>query len=120
MSTNQVDVRQRIRRFPAVAGVYYCMALSLYPEAACEEVSTAGRVTRIRMVAMLLLVAAWVAQIQGTATFRWATLVFLLASGLVLGVPRRASSLLLLLVLAVVAAFGMDLVFRSFLDVILP
>ena len=29
---------QRIRRFPAVAGVYYCMALSLYPEAAYEEV----------------------------------------------------------------------------------
>ncbi|MCM0610251.1 MAG: transposase domain-containing protein [Ideonella sp. WA131b] len=25
---------QRIRRFPAVAGVYYTMALSLYPEAA--------------------------------------------------------------------------------------
>lgn len=29
---------QRIRSFPAVAGVYYCMALSLYPEAAYEEV----------------------------------------------------------------------------------
>lgn len=29
---------QRQRRFPAVAGVYYCMALSLYPEAAYEEV----------------------------------------------------------------------------------
>lgn len=29
---------QRIRRFPAVAGVYYAMALSLYPEAAYEEV----------------------------------------------------------------------------------
>ena len=29
---------ERIRRFPAVAGVYYCMALSLYPEAAYEEV----------------------------------------------------------------------------------
>lgn len=29
---------QRIRRFPAVAGVYYTMALSLYPEAAYEEV----------------------------------------------------------------------------------
>lgn len=29
---------QRIRRFPAVVGVYYCMALSLYPEAAYEEV----------------------------------------------------------------------------------
>ena len=29
---------QRVRRFPAVAGVYYCMALSLYPEAAYEEV----------------------------------------------------------------------------------
>jgi hypothetical protein len=29
---------QRIRRFPAVAGVYYCMALSLYPEAAYEQV----------------------------------------------------------------------------------
>lgn len=29
---------QRIRKFPAVAGVYYCMALSLYPEAAYEEV----------------------------------------------------------------------------------
>ena len=28
----------RIRSFPAVAGVYYCMALSLYPEAAYEEV----------------------------------------------------------------------------------
>lgn len=28
---------QRIRRFPAVAGVYYSMALSLYPEAAYEE-----------------------------------------------------------------------------------
>jgi hypothetical protein len=28
---------QRVRRFPAVAGVYYCMALSLYPEAAYEE-----------------------------------------------------------------------------------
>ena len=29
---------QRVRGFPAVAGVYYCMALSLYPEAAYEEV----------------------------------------------------------------------------------
>ena len=29
---------QRTRSFPAVAGVYYCMALSLYPEAAYEEV----------------------------------------------------------------------------------
>ena len=29
---------QRIRRFPAVAGVYYTMALSLYPQAAYEEV----------------------------------------------------------------------------------
>jgi hypothetical protein len=27
-----------VRSFPAVAGVYYCMALSLYPEAAYEEV----------------------------------------------------------------------------------
>lgn len=96
------------------------MALSLYPEAAYEEVSTAGRVTGIRTVAMLLLMAAWVALMQGAATFRWATLLFLLASGLVLGVPRRASNLLLLLVVAVVVAFGMDLVFRSYLDVILP
>lgn len=32
---------QRIRSFPAVAGVYYCMALSLYPEAAYEEVFAA-------------------------------------------------------------------------------
>jgi hypothetical protein len=29
---------QRLRSFPAAAGVYYCMALSLYPEAAYEEV----------------------------------------------------------------------------------
>jgi len=29
---------QRVRSFPAVAGVYYCLALSLYPEAAYEEV----------------------------------------------------------------------------------
>jgi len=29
---------QRVRSFPAFAGVYYCMALSLYPEAAYEEV----------------------------------------------------------------------------------
>ena len=28
----------RVRRFPAVAGVYYCMALSAYPEAAYEDV----------------------------------------------------------------------------------
>lgn len=27
-----------VRRFPAVAGVYYCMALNLYPEAAYEDV----------------------------------------------------------------------------------
>ena len=32
---------QRIRSFPAVAGVYYVMALSLYPEAAYEEVFAA-------------------------------------------------------------------------------
>jgi len=32
---------QRMRRFPAVAGVYYSMALSLYPEAAYEEVFAA-------------------------------------------------------------------------------
>ena len=32
---------QRIRGFPAVAGVYYCMSLSLYPEAAYEEVFAA-------------------------------------------------------------------------------
>ena len=32
---------QRIRGFPAVAGVYYCMALSLYPDAAYEEVFAA-------------------------------------------------------------------------------
>jgi len=29
---------QRVRSFPAVAGIYYCMAVSLYPEAAYEEV----------------------------------------------------------------------------------
>ena len=29
---------QRVRSFAAVAGAYYCMALSLYPEAAYEEV----------------------------------------------------------------------------------
>lgn len=29
---------QRLRAFPAVVGVYYCIALSLYPEAAYEEV----------------------------------------------------------------------------------
>lgn len=29
---------RRIRSFPAIAGVYYCVALSLYPEAAYEEV----------------------------------------------------------------------------------
>lgn len=29
---------QRVRRFPAVVGAYYCMALNLYPEAAYEEV----------------------------------------------------------------------------------
>ena len=29
---------RRVRQFPAVAGVYYCMALSLYPEAAYEDV----------------------------------------------------------------------------------
>jgi len=29
---------QRIRSFPATVGVYYCMALSLYPEVAYEEV----------------------------------------------------------------------------------
>ena len=29
---------QRVRRFPAVVGAYYCIALSLYPEAAYEEV----------------------------------------------------------------------------------
>jgi hypothetical protein len=32
---------QRVRSFPAVVGVYYCMALSLYPEAAYEEVFAA-------------------------------------------------------------------------------
>lgn len=32
---------QRMRSFPAVAGAYYCMALSLYPEAAYEEVFAA-------------------------------------------------------------------------------
>jgi hypothetical protein len=32
---------QRIRRFPASAVAYYCMALSLYPEAAYEEVFAA-------------------------------------------------------------------------------
>jgi hypothetical protein len=31
----------RLRRFPAVVGVYYCIALSLYPEAAYEEVFAA-------------------------------------------------------------------------------
>ena len=29
---------QRVRRFPAAAGVYYCIALSLYPETAYEDV----------------------------------------------------------------------------------
>ncbi|SMC23210.1 Insertion element 4 transposase N-terminal, partial [Andreprevotia lacus DSM 23236] len=29
---------QRVRSFPALAGVYYCMALSLYPEASYEAV----------------------------------------------------------------------------------
>jgi hypothetical protein len=29
---------RRVRRFPAIAGVYYCMALSVYPEAAYEDV----------------------------------------------------------------------------------
>lgn len=32
---------QRLRAFPAVVGVYYCIALSLYPEAAYEEVFAA-------------------------------------------------------------------------------
>ena len=32
---------QRVRRFPAVVGVYYCIALSLYPEATYEEVFAA-------------------------------------------------------------------------------
>ena len=32
---------QRLRSFPAVVGVYYCIALSLYPEAAYEEVFAA-------------------------------------------------------------------------------
>jgi len=32
---------RRTRSFPAAAGVYYCMALSLYPEAAYEEVFAA-------------------------------------------------------------------------------
>ena len=32
---------QRLRSLPAVAGVYYCIALSLYPEAAYEEVFAA-------------------------------------------------------------------------------
>ena len=32
---------QRLRRFPAVVGVYYSIALSLYPEAAYEEVFAA-------------------------------------------------------------------------------
>jgi hypothetical protein len=32
---------QRLRSLPAVSGVYYCMALSLYPEAAYEEVFAA-------------------------------------------------------------------------------
>lgn len=32
---------KRLRSFPAVAGAYYCMALSLYPEAAYEEVFAA-------------------------------------------------------------------------------
>jgi hypothetical protein len=32
---------QRIRRFPAVAGAYYAMALSLYPEASYESVFSA-------------------------------------------------------------------------------
>lgn len=32
---------QRLRRFPAVVGVYYTVALSLYPEAAYEEVFAA-------------------------------------------------------------------------------
>ena len=32
---------RRVRSFPAVAGVYSCMALSLYPEAAYEEVFAA-------------------------------------------------------------------------------
>ena len=32
---------KRVRSFPAVAGVYFCMALSLYPESAYEEVFAA-------------------------------------------------------------------------------
>ena len=32
---------QRLRSFPAVVGVYYCIALSLYSEAAYEEVFAA-------------------------------------------------------------------------------
>ena len=32
---------QRLRSFPAVVGVFYCIALSLYPEAAYEEVFAA-------------------------------------------------------------------------------
>ena len=32
---------KRLRSFPAVVGVYYCIALSLYPEAAYEEVFAA-------------------------------------------------------------------------------
>ena len=32
---------ERVRRFPAAAGVYYCMALSLYPQASYESVFAA-------------------------------------------------------------------------------
>ncbi len=39
---------QRLRSFPAVVGVYYCMALSLYPEAAYEEVFAAVAQERAR------------------------------------------------------------------------
>ena len=72
----------RIRSFPAVAGVYYCMALSLYPEAAYEEV--------FAVVAQGLAWAAGAAEPSRVAKSSISQLRHKIGAGPLLSLMRRA------------------------------
>lgn len=95
-------------------------ALGLRRNPPAFGLSHGSRLAGLRILSMLVLMAVWVGVMQGETTFRWATAPFIIASALALGVPLRLASLVMLLAVALVLSFGVDFVFRSYLDVILP
>ncbi|MEO7242553.1 MAG: tripartite tricarboxylate transporter TctB family protein [Variovorax sp.] len=84
------------------------------------DASTDKGRTAVRTLAMLACIAAWGAAMQAGLSFRISAFAFVVASALVLGIGRRLSNAAVLLLVALVFSFGVDWLFRSYLDVILP